>query len=405
MAESGGLQGPRSARSGEVLSRAIELVGSMRFAVALLTILCIASIIGTVLPQGQAQPIYVSQFGPFWAQLFKELSLYQVYGSWWYLSILGFLILSTSLCVVKTTPKLFAEARGWKEHLRESSFRAFRLRDTILAEQYFPELVSVGAKVLRSNRYAVRVVDGRSGTLISAKKGSSSRWGFVFAHVGLVLIGVGALADGSFPIRVQMWLGAKRPAMTDAELAGNSQYSILSAKNPTFRGTVFVPEGEEVGRALLPLDDGLLVQDLPFRIRLNRFRVDYYSSGMPRLFVSDVTLINKQTGRTSTASIEVNKPFEMDGVMLYQSSFEDGGSQLKLRTIPTALQHSVMDLSGVAGRKLVVTKDDSKEPVSIELTEFKAINIEAVGDESFDGRPRSSRWSGLVGSGYGERPW
>ncbi len=42
----------------------------MRFAIALLTIICIASIIGTVLKQHEPLGNYVNQFGPFWAQLF-----------------------------------------------------------------------------------------------------------------------------------------------------------------------------------------------------------------------------------------------------------------------------------------------------------------------------------------------
>jgi cytochrome c biogenesis protein len=45
---------------------AIELVSSMRFAISLLVILAIASIIGTVLTQEDPYPNYVNQFGPFW---------------------------------------------------------------------------------------------------------------------------------------------------------------------------------------------------------------------------------------------------------------------------------------------------------------------------------------------------
>ena len=42
-----------------------ELVSSMRFAIALLTVICIASVIGTVLQQHQPINNYVNQFGPF----------------------------------------------------------------------------------------------------------------------------------------------------------------------------------------------------------------------------------------------------------------------------------------------------------------------------------------------------
>ena len=74
-----------------------ELVSSMRFAIALLTVICIASVIGTVLQQHQPINNYVNQFGPFWSQLFLALKLNAVYSAWWFLIILAFLVISTSL--------------------------------------------------------------------------------------------------------------------------------------------------------------------------------------------------------------------------------------------------------------------------------------------------------------------
>ena len=49
----------------------VELLSSMRFAIALLTIISIASIIGTVIKQGEPYANYVNQFGPFWAEIFN----------------------------------------------------------------------------------------------------------------------------------------------------------------------------------------------------------------------------------------------------------------------------------------------------------------------------------------------
>lgn len=46
--------------------RFYELLSSMRFAVSLLTVLGIASIIGTVLKQNELYSNYIIQFGQFW---------------------------------------------------------------------------------------------------------------------------------------------------------------------------------------------------------------------------------------------------------------------------------------------------------------------------------------------------
>src|SRR5579859_7575710 len=93
-----GLQSKSSRRA---IRHFVELVSSMRFAIALLVILAIASIIGTVLTQDDPYPNYVNQFGPFWADIFRSLSLYTVYSSWWFMLILCFLMVSISLCVIR----------------------------------------------------------------------------------------------------------------------------------------------------------------------------------------------------------------------------------------------------------------------------------------------------------------
>jgi cytochrome c biogenesis protein ResB len=63
---------------------------------------------------------------------------------------------------------------------------------------------------------------------------------------------------------------------------------------------------------------------------------------MPKLFASDVEVRDNQTGEKAKATIEVNKPLIFKGVAIYQSSFEDGGSKLKLTGYPMAgQQHHV----------------------------------------------------------------
>ena len=74
-----------------------DLLSSMRFAIGLLTILAIASVIGTVLQQNQPYPNYVIEFGQFWFTVFEWLGLFDVYHSAWFLILLAFLVLSTSL--------------------------------------------------------------------------------------------------------------------------------------------------------------------------------------------------------------------------------------------------------------------------------------------------------------------
>ena len=74
-------EGPAARRGWPALRQAAELLSSMRFAIALLTVICIASVIGTVIQQHDSMAGYVSKFGPFWAGLFMALKLNTVYSA------------------------------------------------------------------------------------------------------------------------------------------------------------------------------------------------------------------------------------------------------------------------------------------------------------------------------------
>jgi len=82
-------------------ARLTRFLGSMNLAITLLVALGIASVIGTVLQQNQGYTSYIIKFGPFWHEVFRTLGLYDVYVSGWFVFILIFLVLSTSVCVVR----------------------------------------------------------------------------------------------------------------------------------------------------------------------------------------------------------------------------------------------------------------------------------------------------------------
>src|SRR5260370_35498727 len=93
----------------------LELLASMRFAISLLTVICIASVIGTVVKQHEPFGNYVNQFGPFWADVFSKAGLFAIYSVWWFLLILAFLVLSTSLCIARNAPKIITDLRNYKD--------------------------------------------------------------------------------------------------------------------------------------------------------------------------------------------------------------------------------------------------------------------------------------------------
>ncbi|HEV8692042.1 MAG TPA: cytochrome c biogenesis protein ResB, partial [Ideonella sp.] len=231
---------------------ALELLSSMRFAITLLAVICIASMIGTVVQQNEPYNNYVNKFGPFWAELFGHFQLFTVYSANWFLVILSFLVVSTSLCIARNAPKIVADLRSFKEHIREQSLAAFHHKgEATLALGREATLAHVSA-VLGQRGWRARAQVRENGTMVAARVGRVSKIGYLSAHSAIVLVCLGGLADGDLIVRLQMALTGK------STFEGGYQFikdvpaeHRLPAGNPTFRGNLLVPEGARSGVAML----------------------------------------------------------------------------------------------------------------------------------------------------------
>ncbi len=361
---------------------AVELLSSMRFAISLLTVICIASVIGTVVKQHEPINNYVNQFGPFWAEVFGAMSLYAVYSAWWFLLILAFLVLSTSLCIIRNTPKIFADLRTYKENLREQSLKAFghRAENTLTeapeaaAQRIGQTLASGGWKV----KLQPRETTTGTGWMVAAKAGEANKIGYLAAHSAIVLVCIGGLLDGDLIVRAQMWFNGKTVFEGGGLIADVPAEHRLSPANPTFRGNLLVTEGTQSSTAILAQPTGVLLQDLPFSVELKKFIVEYYSTGMPKLFASDIVIHDKESGEKKEARVEVNHPVSHKGVQIYQSSFDDGGSRVKLRAAPMGAVTAPFEVEGTIGGSTELTNGDQR--LTLEFTGLRVINVENMNE-------------------------
>ncbi len=365
------------------LREAVEVLSSMRFAIALLTVICIASVIGTVVTQREPGVNYVNQFGPFWAEMFDRVGLYNVYSAWWFLLILAFLVVSTSLCIARNAPKILVDLRSYKEQVRANALKAFPHRgEGELGEAPEVALQRVtGLLGRRGWRYKLDVREARAGqaggVMVAARQGAANKLGYLAAHGAIVLICIGGLFDGDLVVQAQMALGGKQAYSGDGALSTVPPEHVLSPDNPTYRGSLFVGEGQRSGVAVLNLADGIVLQPLPFEIELKKFVVDYYETGMPKLFSSEVLIRDRETGAVRAETIRVNHPAESHGVAIYQSSFEDGGSRLKFKAWPLK-GGPAFAVDGAVGGRTQLTEAGSGEQLGLEFTGLRTINVENV---------------------------
>jgi cytochrome c biogenesis protein len=377
-------QGIEVRSSSRAVSQWVELLSSMRFAIALLTVICIASVIGTVVKQHEPANNYVNQFGPFWAEVFGSASLFTVYSAWWFLLILAFLVVSTSLCIARNTPKIFTDFKAYKENIREQSLKAFPNRaENTLGEA--PEVAAnrMGQALLGSGwkvKLQSRTTANGTGWMLAAKKGVANKLGYLAAHSAIVLVCIGGLLDGDLMVRAQMWFNDKTPFMGSGLIADVPEQHRLSSSNPTFRGNLMVTEGAVAGTAILAQPQGVILQELPFSVELKKFIVEYYDTGMPKLFASDIVIQDLETGESKEARVEVNHPAYHRGIAIYQSSFDDGGSKLVLQAMPLGTPVKPFEVSGNIGGS--VNLSNGVEPLTLEFTALRVINVENFADDA-----------------------
>lgn len=359
-------------------SQLVELLSSMRFAISLLTVICIASVIGTVVKQHEPANNYVNQFGPFWADVFASAKLFTVYSAWWFLLILAFLVVSTSLCITRNTPKIFSDFKAFKENIREQSLKSFPNRAEGLVDEA-PQAAAnrMGQQLLGSGwkvKLQSRETPSGLGWMVAAKKGVANKIGYLAAHSAIVLVCIGGLLDGDLIVQAQMWFNGKTPFTGGGLIADVPAQHRLSPNNPTFRGNLLVTEGTTASTAILTQPTGVMLQDLPFSVELKKFIVEYYDTGMPRLFASDIVIRDNETGEEKATRVEVNHPASHRGINIYQSSFDDGGSKVTLKAVPINGAVKPFEVSGVIGTSTPLSNGDDK--LTLEYTSLRVINVE-----------------------------
>lgn len=363
-------------------AQAYELLSSMRFAIALLTVICIVSAIGTIIKQGEPLVNYVDQFGPFWADVFGALGLYRIYSTPWFLVILAFLVVSTSLCIARNTPKILADWRTHKESIREQALNAFHHKASGQLAVPLDQAAETVASQLQGARWTLKSqrradAAGGPGIMIGARHGAANKLGYIAAHGAIVLICLGGLFDGDLIVKVQAWAQGLQP-FRGSEAPDRSK---LSTSNPAYRAQLFVPEGQRTNAAVISVDKGMYLQPLPFDIELKKFTVDYYATGMPKRFASDIVIHDPQQAKPKAFTVEVNHPVVYQGITIFQSSFEDGGSAVHLKPLflaepPTGAVARLDAEVGGAAQALPISWVGPDASLTLEVTGLRVINVE-----------------------------
>lgn len=381
-------------------ARAWRLLTSMSFAVAMLFIVAVAAVIGSLVDQNQPYAVYVNNFGSLWADFYRLVGVDDIYHASWFLLLLGALALSTALCVWQKAPLMLRELRSYKEGYAYEQVR--RIQPQVELQRAGGDAATAEARVrsvLQAHGFRLHAAASRSSLALTGRKGLARRIGYLLTHGAIVVICIGGLVDGNVPLK---WKLAAGSVVAETRSVAAEQVGAASRLGPgtgSFRGALQLRPGEAKASALLTAGDGFLLRELPFQVRLKEFRIDYHDSGQPRDFVSEIDLLSRDgDALLRTLRLSVNHPAEYEGVQFFQSGFDDGGTRLDVSLLGGD--------GGVTGKTRLTVGDAMPllvdgTPMRLEPTAFRLKNViaQAQGEralmQAFLQRPGKGRHSDL----------
>ena len=367
------------------LQSLLSLLASMPFAIAILAFVAVASIIGTILQQNESIPNYVVHFGPFWAHFFLDLGLDGIYRSHWFLLLLAFLVLSTALCLARNGPKLVREI-GSKPDPRLFQVVYWPHRYTFTVSASAMETQALLMNFLEKKGFWTITREGEKDFGIAAKSKGLTRLGYLATHLAIVLICLGGLIDANPILKVFEILGRNAPSPSAAiEATAVPRQSLLDESNPAFRASILLPEGSTTQYAFINRGNGVYVQELPFKIKLINFYTEFYQTGQPKKFASQIEIIDQERDLRLVKNISVNEPATYRGITIYQASFGDGGTKLEVLAWPL-LDSSLQPLA-IKGAINTMTP---LQTGTIEWQNFRLYNVENVSSD-----PKHKKWQNL----------
>ncbi len=264
---------------------------SLKLTIFLLISLALTSIIGTVVPQGQLNPQYVAQLSPFKLQLYTTLGFFDMYHSWWFITLLYMMSLNLVCCSIKRLPHVFKFVTEpivtLDEAARKSS--ALKMETSFSAPA---DIIKKRVEEFLASEISKPVITDQDGEQqLFAQKNPWSRLGVYVVHSSILVIFIGGIIGSLFG----------------------------------FNGYVNIVEGTSVSAI-----DGRNGKKIPlgFELRCDEFSATFYDTGVPKEFKSILTVLEngKPVKDFTNARIVVNDPLQYKGITFYQSSYGNAGN-------------------------------------------------------------------------------
>ena len=317
-----------------IFTKIQDSLASLRLTMAVLIVLAIVSIIGTVIPQGDLKPEYVASIGGVQGnryKLYSMLGFFNMYYSWWFVGLLSLLSANLLACSIKRLPNV------WRIAFKPDGLLTGSIEKSAIACHRIPVDKAIPAEAIASKLSGYWGPPSESehegARHLFVQRRPWNRLAAYAVHASIIIIFAGAIIGNVFG----------------------------------FKGFMSIPEGSTVSTYM---DRRGGERPLGFEIRCDQFTVSYYDmpggggpSQMPREFKSILTVTEngQEVPDYKHVRLIVNEPMTYKGITFYQSSYGQTGTY-QFRVIdPDTGTGTVINLDG---HSMVTLPDGSAMHVS-----------------------------------------
>jgi len=300
--------------------KCLQAIADLRLALALLLLIALFSISGTIIEQGESPSFYEANYpaepallGFLSSKVIFAWGLDHVYQTPWFMSLLVLLGTSLTACTVRRQWPALQAAGQWRFYDQPRQFEKLAFSRSMpgtSTRELIPLLQSRGYKIF---------TDAHSPQALYARKGLAGKIGPIVVHASLLIILGGAI-----------W-GALGGFLAQEMIPSGESFQVHN-----------IIEAGRFSQGRIPQDWG---------IKVNRFWIDYQDNGTIDQFYSDLSVVSSQGQELDRRTISVNHPLRYQGVTFYQTNWGIAGVRVQINNSPV-FQLPMAPLATEKGGKL-----------------------------------------------------
>jgi len=282
---------------------------SVQLAVVLLSLIAFFALIGTLVPQREAAVEFGEKLSPALLTFLQKMQVFDLYHSVWFILLSGLLAVNLLICSLDRFPMAWRRFRMRHEPRNDEAFKDLPEGNAFQTAADIQKAAAAASALLQKKYRNVERTDEADGIFLCAQKGRFSLFGVYIVHLSILLLIAGAVVGAFFGIEAY----------------------------------VNIAEGEAVSSVHLRGNDQALA--LPFSVRCDKFTVEFYESGMPKTYQSDLSFI-KDNRVIHSGKLRVNHPITFEGYNFYQSSYDKAaGGKATIALVREGGRRDVMNVA------------------------------------------------------------